>query len=726
MRTTHLHIHQYHSIPSSERLLTLQTLPRSNSPHFPPFPRLFPLLFHPHPSTMHASLTRARSSPFACVRTLLLPALLLLTLSQTFLILLLLRRPEPPPNATGTPPLQVNDLNSMRAPVVTTASKLHPVAQALRAFRKTSTSRNPPIKISSLSQEPVRKTSTATAAELVPTRSEIHPRADFNVPTSPLPCTPYTPCNPPVGVGARAALRSRNLDWHDLVPEDSNSESPSRLTQLELSLIHELQMLKGGRTLPDLGSGPLAQYSGCARFRSPCAIHASFRSCVRDQLCAYCNASSSCIDRLETMAPSLVTGARVPLCAGPLIIQAAPRFEGDACLQPLDENGVLGPRVADASSCRIVVSRNAHVRVTTGGNSRMAYHWYTETAGEVMRAINSVEGLQSLATHIWLESAGGDLNFILDAFTDSCVRRIPVLGSGVCYTCSRHPGEGPLKYWDAMTGQETPLPPSVALESVEQAVATGMRIGLQEAREMVKRLPDGWGIYVDGGRRWTADDALTSMDMGPTPPLQVALAAILGVTPAMPDPRSPVITLVSRRNKRLILNEDEVIAALKAAFPHARVVLAVLEDLNLYAQLLLFRRTSVLIAVHGSGLINTVHMLPDTAVIQIVPFGLQGAASFFEPPARAAGVRYLEWTNRDVTATRFHWHFIGPDFAARREDIAAGLLNSDCCGQDVYFSFWINQDTWVNTEELVAVTRQGLGDAAHPPVDMSAPARQTR
>lgn len=58
--------------------------------------------------------------------------------------------------------------------------------------------------------------------------------------------------------------------------------------------------------------------------------------------------------------------------------------------------------------------------------------------------------------------------------------------------------------------------------------------------------------------------------------------------------------------------------------------------------------------------------------------------------------------------TVFHWHFLGADFATPEARENAVTRGSDCCGAGVYFSFWINQDTFVDVDEWAALLRRVL------------------
>jgi capsular polysaccharide biosynthesis protein len=63
-----------------------------------------------------------------------------------------------------------------------------------------------------------------------------------------------------------------------------------------------------------------------------------------------------------------------------------------------------------------------------------------------------------------------------------------------------------------------------------------------------------------------------------------------------------IITFISRRKKRRIINEREVVEALEEKWkPHVSVQWVNLEDFTFHEQLHLIRRSSVLIGMHGAG-----------------------------------------------------------------------------------------------------------------------------
>lgn len=177
-------------------------------------------------------------------------------------------------------------------------------------------------------------------------------------------------------------------------------------------------------------------------------------------------------------------------------------------------------------------------------------------------------------------------------------------------------------------------------------------------------------------------------------------------TAAADGPRRPLVVLVSRLNKRLVLNEPSLVRVALALGADVRVV--ALEGMGLCAQVQLFASAAVLVGMHGSALINAQFMARGTSLVQLVPHAVTGAAAFFRGPAEAHGVRYFELPAAPREASIPHGHFLKPSSDVEKV-LAAG---ADAAGPQVFFSFLINQDTVVDEARFADV----LARALKPPV----------
>jgi hypothetical protein len=151
------------------------------------------------------------------------------------------------------------------------------------------------------------------------------------------------------------------------------------------------------------------------------------------------------------------------------------------------------------------------------------------------------------------------------------------------------------------------------------------------------------------------------------------------------------VGLISRRRKRFILNEYELIDTLADMGYDARLL--PLETMTLYEQMLELRSLHILVGIHGSGLDNSVFLHPGSVLVQLFAYKLNHAITFPET-ARRAGVRYLDWHLEDVNKTIFHWDLFRDADAEKlarsnRQDLIAG--GSAVAGSRELAMFWINQ-----------------------------------
>ncbi|KAL0483065.1 hypothetical protein AKO1_014972 [Acrasis kona] len=130
--------------------------------------------------------------------------------------------------------------------------------------------------------------------------------------------------------------------------------------------------------------------------------------------------------------------------------------------------------------------------------------------------------------------------------------------------------------------------------------------------------------------------------------------------------RKPVLGLISRHNKRILLNErDLVVKAQESGFD---VKVLVFEEMSIEEQIKATRESDVLMGIHGSGMLNQIFMRPGTIVSQIVPHGL--ASKGIETTYNIIGSSYgLNSIPLDITSfdqSVVHWHFMediyGDDF----------------------------------------------------------------
>jgi hypothetical protein len=143
--------------------------------------------------------------------------------------------------------------------------------------------------------------------------------------------------------------------------------------------------------------------------------------------------------------------------------------------------------------------------------------------------------------------------------------------------------------------------------------------------------------------------------------------------PLQPKLAHPRIGLISRKQKRFILNERRLLEVGRSMGVSGELL--PLEFMTFYEQLSRLQKTTILVGIHGSGLMNSMFLPRDSVVIQVVPYNVQGATSFFRPTAVANGMHYMEWRNPDQKNTVFHWQFVSAAVRLGAPARAAGV----CC-----------------------------------------------
>eukprot|EP01031_Cornospumella_fuschlensis_P025247 gene25247-30489_t len=174
----------------------------------------------------------------------------------------------------------------------------------------------------------------------------------------------------------------------------------------------------------------------------------------------------------------------------------------------------------------------------------------------------------------------------------------------------------------------------------------------------------------------------------------------LGLEHIKPSASKAKIGLVSRRRKRFLLNEYELVHVAQSL--GYECVLLPLEKMTLYEQVRELRSLDVLVGVHGSALDNAV-FLPDRAVlVQLLPYKVRHRATFVKDTELANAV-YMEWQATDPKLSVFHWDLLEEANPARYKDKPYDkeevLRLGDPMGGTETLMFWINQDIVVPVDE---------------------------
>ena len=165
----------------------------------------------------------------------------------------------------------------------------------------------------------------------------------------------------------------------------------------------------------------------------------------------------------------------------------------------------------------------------------------------------------------------------------------------------------------------------------------------------------------------------------------------LGLTDVLPPKSKVKIGLISRRRKRFILNEYELVQKVQAM--GYECVILPLEAMTLFEQMQQLRSVDVLVGIHGSALDNAVFLHPGAVMVQLLPYKVEHRCTF-RGTAEQAGVVYMEWQLKDASKAVFHWDLLAQannnalDLMSKEQYLERGQAGAD---NRETLMFWINQ-----------------------------------
>lgn len=501
------------------------------------------------------------------------------------------------------------------------------------------------------------------------------------------------------------ALQSHKLDWHDAVP------AVEPLPPAEQAALRALT----GNSRAWTGSpGPLDKLPACPVLRDKCLIHSTVSGCIADELCGWCGSRSLCVSHtaLQPSLPNQARGSEVPVCPEGVWVSVesaahAARRAGTLSSQPAAVQAIAAPTVVvrewaempyDPKKCDVLLSRTVPVQFNTDGRFCMFYHFWTEVVAPWWKLHRSDLERALAAGRVLplVQGARQCFKDTLGVLGDTCPRAATDFPSDkVCWLPASASRAG-----SAVSAVK--LPPALPIADAEWLWSHWSGSAQQLHRAAVNSAVLAPHSVPGALRQPPTNDAREALPAVPDKPAEhfQAVARTAALTRAL---TSPMITLLSRRNKRLLLNEKQLVNAARAAGHRIRIV--ALEELCIADQLAILATTSVLIGVHGSGLSNSVFLPRGSALVQLLPYGVQNGAQFFQSAATSAGVAYFEWKNPNISRTTQHWHYAGKDLAG---SAGQAIHKSPPGSAAMYFSFSIQQDTWMPEDAWLAVIQHAL------------------
>lgn len=178
----------------------------------------------------------------------------------------------------------------------------------------------------------------------------------------------------------------------------------------------------------------------------------------------------------------------------------------------------------------------------------------------------------------------------------------------------------------------------------------------------------------------------------------------LGLAHVTPPPHRVKIGIISRRRKRFILNEYDLVRIIEEQLGYECVLLP-LETMTMYEQMRELRSLDVLIGIHGSALDNSIFLHKGSVIVHLLPYKVEHRVSFPEI-ANQAGVVYLEWQSKNPSNSVFHWDLFRDnnkekfETMSKEEILQQGQASADTRETTM---FWINQDIIIPHDEWIDV-----------------------
>ena len=449
--------------------------------------------------------------------------------------------------------------------------------------------------------------------------------------------------SPLVPDGLAYAFQNGKVDWHDLVPKAQSKEFLN-LVKAEKAVVKALTLAQRATEHwgTDFGPVEFQDYRLCQTVDDKCNVHGSAARCARNGLCFWCGATQTCVDRRN---PRL-NFAEQPACpsGGPPAGGAgAGSCPNGGGVTKVDRGGHTKQQ-GGYQGCSLVVDQGLVVTRVPDEPSRMYYHWHRDYFNSFYGKVR--KQLAAGDVHLAISGKYTSAKFFQQFFVISpfCWRQTNAIPAGTCF-CTN-----PSRAQNADGGGEAaPVPVNLGATA--------------------------WIVYRLG-------------------------------LPAHPKLTRPKLGLISRRQKRFILNEAELLhVAESMGLPSE---LLPLEEMTFFEQLRAFRETTILIGMHGSGLQNAMFLTPGHVVAQLIPYKTPGAASFFKA---GPGGTYMQWQNTNRCNAVFHWHFLGKaEIGGRSEAEKERFIAKGChgCLQVNFFTFWINQDTIVDPKEFRQLLQRAM------------------
>jgi protein O-mannose beta-1,4-N-acetylglucosaminyltransferase len=182
-------------------------------------------------------------------------------------------------------------------------------------------------------------------------------------------------------------------------------------------------------------------------------------------------------------------------------------------------------------------------------------------------------------------------------------------------------------------------------------------------------------------------------------------------------PKADHLVIFSRKDNRLIVNENDLLEQLSSEFSLKGTFLR-MEDHSFKEQIQILKRTRVAAGMHGSMLIMSMFMPPGSVLVEMYPFAVPG--DNYTPYKTLCGLpgmnlQYVKWENKHEDKSIMHPEnsmyqggLMHLSETERKKVIDTKTVPTHTCCMDPYWLFRIYQDTIVEVSELVTDISEGF------------------
>lgn len=484
------------------------------------------------------------------------------------------------------------------------------------------------------------------------------------------------------------AFRRGNFEWHNALPAYERSDNGdlefSRLVAGEVAttkfLTYDFNLHKYWRWGTD--HGPMKEFASCRKLFDKCNVHAR-GDCLNNGLCGWCKRVNMCVDRSGKALPYDEHQKR-PACS-PDELELGPQNTNLRCIGGTIrtfQGGQLRQQ-GTTEGCQFFLADRL-IDTQLNPNAGAMYYHFLKEHFEPWYTANFVHGaIKDRYSHVIVTQGSMDhFHDYYGLFTNLCPRYAREVPSGACF-CDPNAGEA-----QRLTTAGPPV------------------------------IPEGGTLPVTGS-------------------LTQAMVVNLGLQEVQPPTNRPALGLLSRENKRFLLNELEL--ARIAVDMGVSIKLLPLEYMTVYEQIREFRRLHFLTGIHGSGLSNyfLLHTTPGqhkaglegassesmsdeefrgvlagkthfrNYCLQILPYQVRIGGEGLRSLANQIDCTYEEWVQPRRSNTVLHTHFLNSaDFTHLEGLMAQGPTMED----SAFFSFWVNQDTIIDQDDWRRLLRKMVAD----------------